>query len=101
MVAGVELEANAIGHGMTNQQSECQIFPYTTESWNALENWFLPTTPPQLHFFSTAQSLPSTILNHRSWYLSECQVLYSRLRISNGILGSQNALIKVSEAFRL
>jgi len=51
MVAGVELEANAIGHGMTNQQSECQIFPYTTESWNALENWCLPTTPPQLHFF--------------------------------------------------
>ncbi len=25
-----------------------QIFPYTTESWNASENWCLPTTPQLL-----------------------------------------------------
>ena len=35
MVADVELETNAIGHEMSNQQSENQSFPHITPSWIA------------------------------------------------------------------
>ena len=33
MVAGVELEANATDHTLSNQQSENQSFPHITRSW--------------------------------------------------------------------
>ena len=35
MVAGVELEANATDHKLSNQQSENQSFPHITRSWIA------------------------------------------------------------------
>ena len=35
MVSGVELEANATDHKLSNQQSENQSFPHITPSWIA------------------------------------------------------------------
>ena len=68
MVADGELEANAIGHGMTNQQSEFQSFPYTTQIWIAMKSWCLPTTL-QLHFRALQTLYLGPLLDHGSWQL--------------------------------
>ena len=64
MVARVELEANAIGHEMTNQQSEFQSFPYTTQIWIALRK-LVPTYNFTASFSCSANSLLRTTF--RPW----------------------------------
>ena len=59
MVADGELEANAIGHGMTNQQSEFQSFPYTTQIWIAMKK-LVPTYNFTASFSCSANSLLRT-----------------------------------------
>jgi len=55
MVARVELEANAIGHGMSNQQFEFQSFPYTTQIWIAMRK-LVPTYNFTASFLCSAGS---------------------------------------------
>ena len=50
-MAGVELEKYAIGHEMSNQQSEKQSLETQHKAGLHAEHWSLPTTL-QLHFFA-------------------------------------------------
>ena len=44
------------------------IFSYTTESWNALENWCLPATF-QFHFWDLGNLSWGSLFDHGSWLL--------------------------------
>ena len=59
MVAGVELDTNAAGHEMSNQQSEKQSFSHKTQSLIALAE-LAPTYNCPASLFSTTQSLFGT-----------------------------------------
>jgi len=64
--AGVELETNAIGHEMSNQQSEKQSFSHKTQSWIAVAE-LAPTYNCPASLYGTAQSLFGTKSDHGSW----------------------------------
>ena len=71
MEADVEFEADAIGHEMSNQQSEKQSFSHKTQSWIAVAE-LVPTYNCPAPLFSTAQSLFRTTLDHGSLQLFQC-----------------------------
>ena len=72
IMAGVELEKNAIGHEISNQQSEKQSLANTTQSWIAFGT-LVATYNFAASLFCTAQSLLRTGLDHgRLWLSQSC-----------------------------
>ena len=65
-MAGVELEKYAIGHEMSNQQSEKQSLANTTQTWFLLIK-LVATYKFAASLFCTAQSLLRTVLDHGRW----------------------------------
>ena len=68
MVSGIELEKYSTGHAMSNQQSEKQRFPNTTQNWIAFGK-LVATYNFATSLFCTTQSPLWTNLDDGIWYL--------------------------------
>ena len=66
MVAGVQLDKCATGHEMSNQESEKQSFPNTTQNWIAFAR-LVATYNFAASLFCTALCLSRIILDPASW----------------------------------